>query len=103
VWVLKDKHWLTQPPYWEKFVASYITAVACAWIGYVKYHWYGVFVICFTLQVAKCTIYVLVGFITIVHTRFRSVTQWIVFAEMWLENVAHRRYGMMDVPGQTHT
>mmetsp|Transcript_54251 Transcript_54251/g.79534 ORF Transcript_54251/g.79534 Transcript_54251/m.79534 type:complete len:285 (+) Transcript_54251:49-903(+) len=51
VWVLKDKHWLTQPPYWEKFVASYITAVACAWIGYVKYHWYGVFVICFTLQV----------------------------------------------------
>jgi len=36
------------------------------------------------------------------HT-LSSVTQWIFFAEMWLENVAHRRYSMMDVPGQTHT
>ena len=59
--MLKDRHWLTSKPYWEQFFVAYIAAVSVAWIGYIKFHWYQVFVTCFTLQVLttlfKITLY----------------------------------------------
>jgi hypothetical protein len=51
VQVLKDKHWLTSPPYWARFFATYIAAVALVWASYLSFHMYSAFVACFTLQV----------------------------------------------------
>ena len=71
--VLKDKHWLTSAPYWARFFAVYVAVVSVVWVGYLSFHWYQVFVLCFTLQV------LLAALISLAAGPARLRRLWIMF------------------------
>ena len=71
--VLKEKHWLTSAPYWARFFAAYVAAVSVVWVGYLCFHWYQLFVLCFTLQV------LLAALISLAAGPARLRRLWIMF------------------------